>query len=124
MRRFPWMVDVIKQRPMSILHPYVVEVYVTRDGLEACLSLPAEGLLRAEQLSEGGKAEAGVQQIRDIRRQDKRGVQTKGPAGIRHGGEGVREDALALFGGVRLVWVWFFKSYKILFCLSLIRRFT
>jgi hypothetical protein len=26
MRRFPWMVDVIKQRPMSILHPYMVEV--------------------------------------------------------------------------------------------------
>jgi hypothetical protein len=39
MRRFPWMVDVIKQRPMSILHPYMVEVYVARDGSEACLSL-------------------------------------------------------------------------------------
>jgi hypothetical protein len=24
---------------MSILHPYTVEVYVARDGLEACLSL-------------------------------------------------------------------------------------
>jgi hypothetical protein len=41
MRRFPWMVDVVKQRPMSILHPYTVEVYVTRDGSEACLSLAA-----------------------------------------------------------------------------------
>jgi hypothetical protein len=39
LRRFPWMVDVIKQRPMSILHPYMVEAYVTRDGSEACLSL-------------------------------------------------------------------------------------
>ena len=39
MRRFPWMVDVVKQRPMSILHPYTVEVYVARDGSEACLSL-------------------------------------------------------------------------------------
>jgi hypothetical protein len=39
MRRHPWMVDVIKQRPMSILHPYMVEVYVARDGSEACLSL-------------------------------------------------------------------------------------
>jgi len=38
-RRFPWMVDVVKQRPMSILHPYMVEVYVARDGSEACLSL-------------------------------------------------------------------------------------
>jgi hypothetical protein len=39
MRRFPWMVDVVKQRPMSILHPYMVEVYVAKDGSEACLSL-------------------------------------------------------------------------------------
>ena len=39
MRRFPWMVEVVKQRPMSILHPYMVEVYVARDESEACLSL-------------------------------------------------------------------------------------
>jgi len=39
LRRFPWMVDVVKQRPMSILHPYTVEVYVARDGSEACFSL-------------------------------------------------------------------------------------
>ncbi len=39
MRKFPWMVDVIRQRPMSILHPYTVEAYVARDGSETCLSL-------------------------------------------------------------------------------------
>jgi hypothetical protein len=39
MRRFPWMVEVVKQRPMSILHPYTVEVYVARDGSDMCLSL-------------------------------------------------------------------------------------
>ena len=39
MRRFPWMVEVARQRPMSILHPYMVEVYAARDGSEACLSL-------------------------------------------------------------------------------------
>ena len=39
MRKFPWRVDVIRQRPMSILHPYAVEVYVAVDGSEACLSL-------------------------------------------------------------------------------------
>jgi hypothetical protein len=39
MRRYPWMVEVIKQRPMSILHPYMIEVYVARDGSETCLSL-------------------------------------------------------------------------------------
>jgi hypothetical protein len=33
------MVDVVRQRPMNILHPYMVEAYVTRDGSEACLSL-------------------------------------------------------------------------------------
>jgi hypothetical protein len=33
------MVDVIMQRLMRILHPYMVEVYVTKDGSEACLSL-------------------------------------------------------------------------------------
>jgi hypothetical protein len=38
LRKYPWMVDVVRQRPMSILHPYTVEVYVTRDGSEACLS--------------------------------------------------------------------------------------
>jgi hypothetical protein len=39
LRRFPWMAEVVKQRPMSILHPYMVEVYVAKDGSEACLSL-------------------------------------------------------------------------------------
>jgi hypothetical protein len=33
------MVEVVRQRPMNILHPYAVEVYVARDGSEACLSL-------------------------------------------------------------------------------------
>jgi hypothetical protein len=33
------MVEVVKQRPMSILHPYMIEVYMTKDGSEACLSL-------------------------------------------------------------------------------------
>ena len=41
MRKFPWMVEVVKQRPMNILHPYTVEVYVAVDGSEACLSLAA-----------------------------------------------------------------------------------
>jgi len=41
LRRYPWMVDVVRRNPMSILHPYTVEVYVTKDGSEACLSLAA-----------------------------------------------------------------------------------
>jgi hypothetical protein len=39
MRKFPWMVDVVRQRPMSILHPYMAEAYVAKDGSEACISL-------------------------------------------------------------------------------------
>jgi hypothetical protein len=39
LRKFPWMVDVVRQRPMSILHPYTVEVYVARDGSDVCPSL-------------------------------------------------------------------------------------
>jgi hypothetical protein len=39
LRKFLWMVEVVRQRPMSILHPYAVEVYVARDGSEACISL-------------------------------------------------------------------------------------
>jgi hypothetical protein len=39
LRRFPWMVDVVRQRPMNILHPYMIEVYIAKDGSEACLSL-------------------------------------------------------------------------------------
>jgi hypothetical protein len=39
LRKFPWIVDVVRQRQMGILHPYTVEVYVARDGSEVCLSL-------------------------------------------------------------------------------------
>jgi hypothetical protein len=39
LRKYPWMVEVIKQRPMSIPHPYMIEVYIAKDGSEACLSL-------------------------------------------------------------------------------------
>jgi len=38
-RRFSWMVEVVRQKPVSILHPYTVEVYVAKDGSETCLSL-------------------------------------------------------------------------------------
>jgi hypothetical protein len=39
MRRFSWMVEVVRRNPMSILHPYMIEVYVAKDGSETCLSL-------------------------------------------------------------------------------------
>jgi hypothetical protein len=39
MRRFPWMVEVVRQRPVANPHPYLVEVYVARDESEVCLTL-------------------------------------------------------------------------------------
>ena len=33
------MVEVVRQRPMSIPNPYMVEVYVAVDGSDVCLSL-------------------------------------------------------------------------------------
>ena len=39
LRRFPWMADAIRQRPMNILHPYMIEAYAARDGSDVCLSL-------------------------------------------------------------------------------------
>jgi hypothetical protein len=33
------MVEVVRQRPVSNPHPYLIEVYVARDGSEVCLTL-------------------------------------------------------------------------------------
>jgi hypothetical protein len=55
------MVEVVKQRPVSILHPYTVEVYVAVDGSEARISLnPAEGSLCPKRSREGDKAGTGI----------------------------------------------------------------
>jgi hypothetical protein len=39
MRKYPWMVDVVRWRPVSNPHPYLIEVYVAVDGSEVCLAL-------------------------------------------------------------------------------------
>jgi hypothetical protein len=62
LRRFPWMVDVVRQRPMSILHPYAVEVYVAGTGRRRVSRSPVEGFLRTGRRREGGKAGADLQQ--------------------------------------------------------------
>jgi hypothetical protein len=33
------MVDVVRRNPMGILHPYMVNAYVAKDGFEVCLQL-------------------------------------------------------------------------------------
>ncbi len=76
MRRFPWMVDVVRQRPASILHPYMVEVYVARDGSEACISLTSSkafcsqnGAVRAVKLElEFKRYETYENRIREVYR--------------------------------------------------------
>ena len=76
MRRFPWMVDVVRQRPVSILHPYTVEVYVARDGSESCLSLTSskaycaqDGAVREVKLElEFSRYETYEEKIREIYR--------------------------------------------------------
>jgi hypothetical protein len=67
---------VIRQRPMSILHPYAVEVYVTRDGSEACLSLTSskaycaqDGAIRETKLElEFKRYETYGDKIREVHR--------------------------------------------------------
>jgi hypothetical protein len=62
MRRYPWMVDVVRQRPVSILHPYMVEVYVASGRLGGVsLVESVEGVLCKKRSSEGSQARAGVQ---------------------------------------------------------------
>jgi hypothetical protein len=38
LRRFPWMAELVRQRPVGLIGPYSVEAYVARDGSEACIS--------------------------------------------------------------------------------------
>jgi hypothetical protein len=78
MRRFPWMVDVVRQRPVSNPHPYMVEVYVAVDGSEVSLVEPVEDVLCKRRRREGGAVGAGIQAIRDTRRQDKKDYRPKG----------------------------------------------
>ena len=82
LRRFPWMVEVMRQRSMCLLRPYMVEVYVARDGSEACLSLNTPKAFCTLGGAVKGATGAGLQPVRDVRRQDKGGAQTKGVAGI------------------------------------------
>ncbi len=98
MRRFQRMVDVVRQRPASILHPYMVEVYVAVDGSEACISLTSSkafcsqnGAVRAVKL------ELEFKRYETYENRIKRDIPPQGLAGICRGGERIREDTLAAF---------------------------
>jgi hypothetical protein len=98
LRRFPWMVEVIKQRPMSILHPYVVEVYVAVGGSEACVSLTSSKAFCARDGSvREVRLELTFSRHETYEDRFKRGIPPQGTAGLRRGGERIREDTLAAF---------------------------
>jgi len=87
MRRFPWIVEVARQRPMSILHPYMVEVYVAVDGSEACLSLnPPKAYCAQNGSVKETKLELEFKRYETYKEKSKRDIQAKGPTGLRHSG--------------------------------------
>jgi len=101
LRKFPWIVEVVRRRPMSILHPYMVEVYVARDGSEACLSLnppkaycAQDGSARETKLElELSRYEAYEDKMREV-------YHPKGPAGIHHSSKGIRKANLTVFSSL------------------------
>jgi hypothetical protein len=96
MRRFPWMVEVVRQRPMSILHPYTVEVYAAVDGSEACLSLtPPKAYCAQNGAVKEVKLELEFKRYETYKDKDQRGVPPQGAVSIHHGGERIREGTLA-----------------------------
>jgi hypothetical protein len=76
LRRFPWMVEVVRRRPVSNPHPYMVEVYVARDGSEVCFSLnqlktfcARDGVVKETKLAlEFGRYEVYEDKIREVYR--------------------------------------------------------
>ncbi len=104
--RFPWMVDVVRRRPMSILHPYMVEAYVTKDGSEACLSLnPPKAYCAQDGSVKEVRLELEFKRYEVYEDQDKRGVPPQGTTGICRGGQGIREDTLTIFSPIYFVFV-------------------
>jgi hypothetical protein len=86
MRRYPWMVEVVRQRPVSNPHPYMVEVYVAVDGSETCLSL---NQLKTFCARDGAVKEVSWSwSLRGMRYTRRRlgGVPPQGPAGLFRGG--------------------------------------
>jgi hypothetical protein len=85
------MVEVAGQRPISILHPYMVEVYVARDGSEACLSLnPPKAFCAQNGSVKEVRLELEFKRYETYEDQDERGVPPQGTVGIHHGGERIR----------------------------------
>jgi hypothetical protein len=97
LRRYPWMVEVVKQRRVSDFHPYTVEAYVAVDGSEACLSLtPPKAYCARDGAARETRLELEFKQY-EVYEENKRSAPPQGAIGIHHRGQGIREDALAAF---------------------------
>jgi hypothetical protein len=97
------MVEVARQRPMSILHPYAVEVYVARDGSDVCLSLTSSKAYCARDRREE-RVRLELEFSRYETYEDKTSEVYRPKALLaHHGGQGIRKGALALLGMCRLV---------------------
>jgi hypothetical protein len=95
LRKYPWMVEVIRQRPMSILHPYMIEVYMTKDGSEACLSLnPPKAYCAQNGAVKEVRLELVFSRYETYEEKIKRSVPPQGAIGICRNGQGIREDPL------------------------------
>jgi len=96
LRRFPWMVDVMRQRPMSIPHPYMIEVYMTKDGSEACLSLnPPKAFCARDGAVKEVRLELEFKRYEVYEEKTREVYRPQGAISLHHGGEGIREGALA-----------------------------
>jgi hypothetical protein len=74
------MAEVVKQRPMSILHPYMVEVYVAKDGSEACLSLnPPKAFCAQNGAVKGAKLELEFSRYETYEEKMREVYRPKGP---------------------------------------------
>jgi hypothetical protein len=95
LRRFPWMVDVVRQRPMNILHPYMVEAYVTKDGSEVCLSLnPPNAFCARDSAVREVKLELEFKRYETYGDKTREVYRPKGVIDVYCGGERIREDTL------------------------------
>jgi hypothetical protein len=94
--KYPWIVEVIKQR-LNNPHPYM-GVYVAKDWSEMCISLGRKAYCAQNGAVRETKLELVFSRLEPYR--DERGVQTKGLAGIHHGGERIRKTTLTVFSSL------------------------
>ena len=96
------MVEVVRQ--VGILHPYMVEVYVARDGSEACLSLnPPKAFCARDGAVKEAKLVLTFSRY-EAYEEKMRGAPPQGAIGIHHRGERIRKATLATsFSGNRQV---------------------